>query len=90
MAVASAPTKDPLCAIGVAIAIASAQWCPFVPGIFAGYLNTMVGKFQEMSAISSDPPPQENATEPFKVSMVDFKPSIGLPCWSFFGASTKA
>ena len=31
-----APAVAPLCAIGVAIAIAFAQLCPGVPGMFAG------------------------------------------------------
>ena len=50
----------------------------------------MVGTFQEISAISSDPPPHEKGTDPLMVSMVVFKPLIGLPSISFLGASTKA
>ena len=49
----------------------------------------MVGMFQEISAISSDPPPHEKGTEPFIVSMDVFNPSIALPSISFLGASTK-
>ena len=35
-AITLAPAVEPLCAIGVAIAIASTQLCPGVPGMFAG------------------------------------------------------
>ena len=36
MAWTFAPAVEPLCAIGVAMAIASAQLCPGVSGMFAG------------------------------------------------------
>ena len=43
--------------IGVAIEIALAQWCPGKPGMLEGYPSTTVGSDQEISAISSEPPP---------------------------------
>ena len=49
----------------------------------------MVGRFQEISAISSEPPPQENGTDPLIVSIAVLNPSMGLPLLSFLGASTK-
>src|SRR5262245_53109071 len=39
------------------MAIAFAQLCPGRPGMFAGYRSVIVGTFQEMSPMSSDPPP---------------------------------
>ena len=89
MAVAFAPASDPLWAMGVAMAMASAQWWPLVPGMFAGKRNTTVGMFQEISAISSEPPPQEKATEPLMESGFVRSPSMGLPWLSFLGASTS-
>ena len=41
--------------MGVAIAMALDQWWPTMPGILPGYRNTTVGRFQETSAMSSEP-----------------------------------
>ena len=56
--------------------------------MFAGKRNTMVGTFQEISAMSSEPPPQEKATDPLMLSSFVLNPSIGLPWLSFAGAYT--
>src|SRR5262245_49064527 len=51
----------PLWAIGVAIANACHQvWLGPPPGTLAGYLIVIVGMVQEMSPMSSEPPPVLN------------------------------
>ncbi len=44
--------------MGVAIEIAFAQLCPGRPGVFDGKRSDTVGTFQEMSPMSSEPPPR--------------------------------
>src|SRR5690606_41721696 len=51
-----APAVAPLCAIGVAIAIALDQLCPGSPGMFEGKRSVTVGTTQETSPMSSEPP----------------------------------
>ena len=52
-----APASAPLCAIGVAIEMALAQLWPGRPGMFDGKRSVIVGTFQAMSPMSSEPPP---------------------------------
>src|SRR5215217_7862653 len=57
VAIAFAPAVAPLCAIGVADAIALDQWWPGKPGMFDGYRSVTVGTFHDTSPMSSEPPP---------------------------------
>src|SRR3989304_4368736 len=54
---AVAPAVAPLWAMGVAMAMAFAQWCPGPPGMFEGNRSVTVGRTQVMSPMSSEPPP---------------------------------
>jgi hypothetical protein len=63
-----APAVAPLCAIGVAIAIALAQLWPGRPGMFDGKRSVTVGTVHEMSPMSSEPPPRFSRTGPCNAS----------------------
>src|SRR3546814_1720083 len=54
---ALAPATAPLCAIGVAIAIADVTLWPIMLGMFDGKRMVMVGTVHMMSPMSSEPPP---------------------------------
>src|SRR5690606_26986513 len=69
-AITFAPAVAPLCAIGVAIAIALAQWCAGGPGMFDGKPIVTVGTTHEMSPISSEPPLERWAGGPESVDAV--------------------
>ncbi len=81
-----APAVTPLCAMGVAIAMALLQWCPWSPGIFDGYLNVTVGTFHETSPISSEPPLTGLLIGSPRAFSLLLKPVIFLELTSFWTA----
>src|SRR5437879_3416264 len=56
MATALAPTTTPLCAMGVAIAMADSTLCPVALGTLDGNSIMVVGTVQVMSPTSSEAP----------------------------------
>src|SRR5688572_26165543 len=80
-AIAFAPAVAPLCAMGVADAIALDQWWPGSPGMFEGYRSVTVGTFHETSPMSSDPPPmfRPSGSGAIVLSSLDGMPSSREP-----------
>src|SRR5690606_16938733 len=68
----------PLCAIGVAIAIALDQLCPGRPGILDGNRSVTVGTTQETSPMSSEPPLIRARGGPLSESSVVARPGCAL------------
>ena len=79
MACTLAPAVEPLCAIGVAMATPLTQLCPGRFGIFAGYIRYTMGTFQEISPMSSDPPPAGFFTGSVSGSTFSLRPSTFAP-----------